>query len=81
MITTVPITKMRVNLGAFVKRARLNKESFILEKDGFPVAGLVDIDLLEDILELSAKRTKKDLSVSLMEYKKGKAKDARLLLK
>ena len=52
MVTTIPITKARINLGAVVKRVRVNKEYFILEKDGIPVAGLMDIDEFEDYLEM-----------------------------
>ncbi len=48
----LPITKARINLGALVKRTHLGKEYFIIGKDGIPIAGLMDIDELEDYLEL-----------------------------
>ena len=44
VVHRLPLTQARVNLGAVVKRARLYKEYFVLEKDGIPVAGLMDID-------------------------------------
>jgi len=44
MVTTIPITKARINLGALVKRVHLNKEYFILERDGVPIVGMMDID-------------------------------------
>ena len=52
MVNRIPITQARVNLGAVVKRVRLNGEYFILEKDGIPVAGIMGADELEDYLEL-----------------------------
>ena len=52
MVQTLPITKARINLGAVVKRIHLNKEYVILEKDGIPIAGIMDIDEFEDYLEL-----------------------------
>ena len=51
MVTRLPITKARVNFGAVVKRVHLNKEYIIIEKDGIPIAGLMDIDEFEDYLE------------------------------
>ena len=70
----MPITKARINLGAVVKRVNLNKERIILEKDGFPVAAIVDLDTIEDImdsvdLEKAVKTSKKDF-VSLNDVKK-----------
>ena len=47
----IPITKARVNLGQVVRRVHNNKECFILEKDGIPVAGIIDVDELEDYLD------------------------------
>lgn len=52
MVNRIPITKARINLGAVVKRAHLKGEYFILEKDGIPIAGIMDADELEDYLEL-----------------------------
>ena len=51
MVNIIPITQARINLGSIVKRVRLDKEYFVLEKDGYPVAGVMDIDEFEDFLE------------------------------
>ena len=51
-IQRIPITKARINLGQIVRRVHVNKEYFVLEKDGIPVAGIIDVDELEDYLEL-----------------------------
>ncbi len=80
MIKNIPITEVRVNLGAFVKKVRVDKETFILEKDGVPVAGLVDLDLLEDLLELQSDSINEELNNSYKEFKNGELKDTRSLL-
>ena len=74
MVTTIPITKARINLGSVVKRVNLNKERIILEKDGFPVAAIIDLDTMENIvdsidLEKAVRISKKDF-ISLDDVKK-----------
>lgn len=76
----LPITQARINLGALVKRARLNKEYFILEKDGIPVAGLMDIDAFEDYLELHDPVVARQVQESAAEYRAGKSRAARSFL-
>ena len=39
ILNRIPITKARINLGQLAKRAHLNNEYFILEKDGIPTFG------------------------------------------
>lgn len=80
MIKNIPITEARINLGSFVKKVRLGKETFILEKDGIPVAGLVDLDLLEDLLELQSDSINEELNNSYKEFKNGDLIKARDLL-
>ena len=80
MVTTIPITKARINLGALVKRVHLNKEYFILEKDGIPIAGLMDIDEFEDYLELQDPKVRADIRKSHQEYLAGKGRPAEKLL-
>jgi len=52
MVRHLPVTEVRRHLGEVIKRIRINKDYFVLEKDGIPVAGLMDIDEFEDYLEL-----------------------------
>jgi len=52
MVKTIPITKARINLGEVIKRVHLNKENFVLEKGGIPVAAILNIDEFEDWLEM-----------------------------
>ncbi len=60
MHTTMPITKVRTNLGAVVRRV-LKGERITLEKGGIPVATIIgrdDLEDLEDALELMHLREK-----------------------
>ena len=81
MVHRLPLTQARVNLGAVVKRAHLNKEYFILEKDGIPVAGLMDIDEFEDYLELQDPKVREHIRQSNAEYLAGKSRPAAEFLK
>ena len=80
MINHIPITKARINLGAVVKRAHLKGEYFILEKDGIPIAGLMDAGELEDYLELRDPRVIKQIEESKRDYAAGRVSDAHELL-
>lgn len=72
MIRNIPITKARVNLGEVVKRVHLDKDSFILEKGGIPVAAILDIDEFEDWLETKDPGLKEQIRQGYEEYKKEK---------
>ncbi len=68
MTKNIPISKARVNLGAVVRGVREKGDIIVLEKDGIPVASIVDVDLVEDLrdaLDLAAARlrTAKDVLV------------------
>ena len=76
MITTVPITRARNNLGALIQQVHLNKEYVILEKDGIPVAGIMDIDEFEDYLELQDPKIRAHIRKSQQEYRAGKSRPA-----
>jgi len=80
MVTRLPITKARVNLGAVVKRVHLNKEYIIIEKDGIPIAGLMDIDEFEDYLEHQDASVRTTIEASDTEYRAGKSRPASELL-
>jgi PHD/YefM family antitoxin component YafN of YafNO toxin-antitoxin module len=80
MITTIPITKARTNLSALVKRIHLNKEYFILEKNGIPIAGIMDIDEFEDYLELQNPKVRAIIAKGRQEYLAGKSRPAEDLL-
>jgi hypothetical protein len=81
MVTKLPITKARVNLGALVTRVHLNKEYIILEKDGVPIAGIMDIDEFEDYLELQDPKVRAMIARGCQEYLAGKSQPAEDLLR
>lgn len=72
----MPITKARINLGQVARRAHVNREYFILEKDGIPIAGVLSADELEDYLELQEPGLKAQIRKSNEEYRRGKGRRA-----
>lgn len=80
MIHCVPITEARINLSQIARRVHLNKEYFILEKDGIPIVGIMDADELEDYLELQDPKVRADIKKSHQEYLNGKGRPAEELL-
>ena len=53
---------------------RGNREYFILEKDGIPVAGIMNVDELEDYLDLQNPGLEKQIRKSHEEYRRGQAR-------
>jgi len=80
LVNHIAITEARVNLGAVVKRVRLNGEYFILEKDGIPIAGIMGADELEDYLELRDPKVKKQIALSRADADAGRVRPAHELL-
>ncbi len=80
VIKRLPLTKARNRLGSVVKRVHLNKEYFVLEKSGVPVAGIMDIDKLEDYLELQDPTVQRIIKKGYEEYLAGKSRPAEELL-
>ena len=74
IVHRIPLTRARINLGQVVRRAHVNREYFILEKDGIPVVGIMHVDDLEDYLELRDPSLKKQIRKSNTEYQRGKAR-------
>ena len=80
VVQRLRITQARIDLGAVIRRVRLNKEYFILEKDGVPVAGIMDIDEFEDYLELRDPKIRAHIRESYRQYRAGKSRPAHRLL-
>ena len=72
MVNRLPLTKARVNLGSLIRRVHNNKEHFILEKDGIPVAALLDVDEYEDYLDMQDPELKQQIKEGHEEYRGGK---------
>ena len=76
MVQRLPLTQARNSLGAVVKRVHLNKDYVILEKDGIPLVGVMDIDEFEDYLELQYPKVREHPQKSSQEYLTGKSRPA-----
>ena len=74
VVHRIPLTKARINLGQVVRRAHVNREYFILEKDGIPVVGIMHVDDLEDYLDLHDSDLNEHIAKSNAEYREGKAR-------
>ncbi|OHA09430.1 MAG: hypothetical protein A3A44_03585 [Candidatus Sungbacteria bacterium RIFCSPLOWO2_01_FULL_60_25] len=81
MVQRLPLTQVRNSLGAVVKQVHLNKEYVILEKDGIPLVGVMDIDEFEDYLELRDPKARADIAKSRQEFSTGKSRPAEEFLK
>lgn len=76
----LPVTKARVHLGQVVRRTHVNKEYCILEKDGIPVAGILDAEELVDYLELQNPNVRRAIRDSNADIAAGRTKPADDLL-
>jgi prevent-host-death family protein len=81
IVTRIPLTKARAKLGALIERLARGEECFILEKDGQPVAALIDIDEFEDYLELNDPEAIEAIMEAREEYLAGKSRPAEQLLR
>jgi hypothetical protein len=75
IVHRIPLTKARINLGQVVRRAHVNREYFILEKDGIPVVGIMHVDDFEDYLDQQDESLKAQIKAGHQEYLAGKARD------
>jgi PHD/YefM family antitoxin component YafN of YafNO toxin-antitoxin module len=80
MTTTIAITKARTNLGALVQKVRLEKGYIILEKDGLPAVGIMDIDEFEDYLDARNADMAKEMAQSKCDVSEKRTRPARTLL-
>ena len=80
VVHRIPITSARINLGQVARRVHVHREYFILEKDGIPVAGIMNADEMEDYLDLRDPGLKQQIRRSQEQYRHGKARDARAFL-
>jgi len=79
-VLRVPMTKARTHLGSLVRAVNVEGDVVVLEKDGIPVAGLVDIDVLEDYLESRDPALRRRMRESMKAYRSGRARPVREFL-
>ncbi len=80
VVNHMPLTKARVNLGQVVRRVHVDREFFILEKDGIPVVGLMHVDDLEDYLDMQNATVKEQIETSTEQYRRGASRSAHAFL-
>ena len=79
-VIRMPMTKARINLGALVRGVHVRGDVVVLEKDGIPVAGLVDIDVIEDLIEIHDPKMQRKIRASMKAYREGKGRPLREFL-
>ncbi len=79
-VLRMPMTKARTQLGSLVRGVHVAGDVVVLEKDGIPVAGLLDIDAVEDYLESKDPALRKRLRASMKAYQSGRGRPAREFL-
>ena len=80
VVHNIPITEARRNLGALVRRLHKKGEYFVLEKDGIPVAALMDPDELDDYLDMQDPEIRKSIEESEKDARAGRTIDTHQLL-
>jgi antitoxin (DNA-binding transcriptional repressor) of toxin-antitoxin stability system len=79
-VLRMPMTKARTQLGSLVRGVHVEGDVVVLEKDGIPVAALVDIDAVEDYLETKDPALRRRLRASMRAYRLGRGRPARQFL-
>lgn len=74
-IHRIPITEARTNLRQIARRAHEEQTYFVLEDRGVPVAGLMDVDELEDYLEVRDSKMRKQIKEGYQEYLRGELRE------
>lgn len=71
MPKSIETTKLRNHLASAIKEVNKNKDFLIITRKGEPVAGIVDLDLLEDIEAVNSKNFIKSVKDAREQLKKG----------
>ena len=79
MVKTLSINDITSNLPDIVERLH-SGDYIVVEKNGRPVAGIIDADDMEDFVELQNSLIKKQISKGYQEFKTGKTVPARSFL-
>ena len=71
MPKSIETTKLRNNLAAAIAEVNEKKDFLIVTRKGEPVAGIVDLDLLEDIEASKSKSFIESIKEARKQFKKG----------
>lgn len=69
---SVPIATLRNNLADVIEEVISKKTTMIITKKGKALAGIVDLDLLEDLEALNSQKYIKSIKKARGDYKKGR---------
>ena len=76
LVRHLPLTKFRSQLGNVIRRVHRDKEYVVLERDGMPVAAVMDIDEFEDYLEVNDPVVRREIELSRKDFEAGRVEDA-----
>jgi len=71
MPKAVETTKLRNNLASAIAEVNKKKDFLVVTKNGEPVAGLINLDLLEDIEAANSKNFLKSIQEAREQIRKG----------
>ncbi len=72
MIKTVDTSTLRNNLADVIREVVKKKDFIMLTKRAKPMAALIDLDLLEELLALSSKDYLKSIRQARKDYEEGR---------
>ena len=79
-VLRMPMTRARTQLGSLVRGVHVDGDVVVLEKDGIPVAGLIDIDALDDYLETTDPELRRRIRASMRAHHSGRTRPVRKFL-
>ena len=71
MPRSIETTKLRNNLAAAIAEVNEKEDFLVITKKGEPVAGIVDLDVLEDLEALKSKKFIASIKEAREQIKKG----------
>lgn len=71
MIKTITAMQARKNFGDYLNKVSFGQQSFIIERQNAPMAALISIDELEDLLEINNPRIQEKINATEKEMEKG----------
>lgn len=80
MTTTLGMRQARAVLGSLARRAHRNKEHFVFQANGIPLAVLMDVEEFEDFQELQDPEVQARIAQAHAEYLAGKGRPIEELL-
>jgi len=80
-VLRMAMTKARTQLGSLVRGVHVDGDVVVLEKDGIPVAGLIDIDALDDYLESTDPALRRRMRASMKAHRSGRTRPVREFLR